>query len=81
MTATNPPRRYHAPVWLEPGVMELGATVCLPRSPLCSQCPAAGDCQTRGEHETLPRAPAPMSVTRAASILRCPSSPMGVNRI
>jgi A/G-specific adenine glycosylase len=37
-------------------MMELGATVCLPRNPRCTECPAWRDCQTRGEHKTLPRA-------------------------
>ncbi len=37
-------------------MMELGATVCLPRSPLCLQCPVFDWCRTRGEHTTLPRA-------------------------
>jgi len=37
-------------------VMELGATVCLPRKPQCLVCPIAGDCKTRGEHKTSPRA-------------------------
>src|SRR5947209_18867013 len=36
-------------------IMELGATVCLPRNPQCPACPAAADCKTRGEHKTLPR--------------------------
>jgi A/G-specific adenine glycosylase len=36
-------------------LMELGATVCLPRSPQCLVCPLAGDCTTRGEHKTAPR--------------------------
>jgi len=31
-------------------MMELGATVCLPRTPLCLQCPVTGLCATRGEH-------------------------------
>ena len=31
-------------------MMELGATVCLPRAPLCLQCPVSGLCATRGEH-------------------------------
>lgn len=30
-------------------MMELGATVCLPRLPLCAQCPVLEFCQTRGE--------------------------------
>jgi A/G-specific adenine glycosylase len=38
-------------------IMELGATVCLPRSPLCTQCPLLDHCATRGEHKTAPRAP------------------------
>jgi A/G-specific adenine glycosylase len=38
-------------------MMELGATVCLPRAPLCLQCPVNPLCRTRGEHPALPRAP------------------------
>jgi A/G-specific adenine glycosylase len=38
-------------------MMELGATVCLPRNPQCLVCPLAEACKTRGEHKTLPRAP------------------------
>ena len=33
-------------------MMELGATVCLPRAPLCLQCPVHALCHTRGEHAT-----------------------------
>ena len=36
-------------------MMELGATICLPRGPLCLQCPVYPLCQTRGEHVTVPR--------------------------
>lgn len=36
-------------------VMELGATVCLPRNPQCAACPLAFACQTKGEHKTTPR--------------------------
>jgi A/G-specific adenine glycosylase len=36
-------------------MMELGATICLPRSPLCLQCPVTDLCKTRGEHVTLER--------------------------
>ncbi len=36
-------------------MMELGATICLPRSPLCLQCPVQSLCLTRGEHRTIPR--------------------------
>jgi len=38
-------------------MMELGATLCLPRAPLCLQCPVYGLCRTRGEHPTPRRAP------------------------
>ena len=36
-------------------LMELGATVCLPRNPQCPVCPFSADCMTRGEHKTPPR--------------------------
>jgi A/G-specific adenine glycosylase len=36
-------------------MMELGATVCLPRAPLCLQCPVRPWCATRGEHAGAPR--------------------------
>jgi A/G-specific adenine glycosylase len=36
-------------------MMELGATICLPRAPLCLTCPVRVGCVTRGEH------PAPQS--------------------
>jgi len=38
-------------------MMELGATLCLPRAPLCDACPVFTMCRTRGEHLTRPRAP------------------------
>jgi A/G-specific adenine glycosylase len=37
-------------------MMELGATVCLPRNPQCLVCPVAAGCKTRGEHKTQARA-------------------------
>jgi A/G-specific adenine glycosylase len=37
------------------GMMELGATVCLPRAPLCLGCPWQPWCRTRGEHPMPPR--------------------------
>jgi A/G-specific adenine glycosylase len=36
-------------------MMELGATLCLPRAPLCLHCPVVDLCRTRGEHLTTPR--------------------------
>ena len=38
-------------------LMELGATVCLPRNPQCAECPLRIRCITRGEHKTRPRPP------------------------
>lgn len=38
-------------------LMELGATVCVPRNPQCLVCPLVKDCATRGEHKRQPRAP------------------------
>jgi A/G-specific adenine glycosylase len=37
-------------------MMELGATICLPRAPLCLHCPVFSMCKTRGEHTTPSRA-------------------------
>ena len=36
-------------------MMELGATLCLPRNPLCMVCPVSAVCKTQGEHQTAPR--------------------------
>ena len=48
--AENPPGEHNQ------AMMELGATICLPHSPLCLQCPVHVLCRTRGEHRTSPRA-------------------------
>jgi len=37
-------------------MMELGATVCLPRNPRCLTCPLRAECKTRGEHPVQARA-------------------------
>ncbi|HEY0785675.1 MAG TPA: hypothetical protein VGD62_07365, partial [Acidobacteriaceae bacterium] len=37
-------------------MMELGATICLPKGPLCLHCPVVAFCRTRGEHATPTRA-------------------------
>jgi A/G-specific adenine glycosylase len=42
----NPPGDHNQ------AMMELGATICLPRAPLCLQCPVVELCKTRGEHAT-----------------------------
>ena len=36
-------------------MMELGATICLPKAPLCLNCPVYDLCATRGEHATTAR--------------------------
>jgi A/G-specific adenine glycosylase len=36
-------------------MMELGATVCLPREPLCSECPIRKFCRTRGLGDSITR--------------------------
>jgi A/G-specific adenine glycosylase len=46
---SNPPGNHNQ------AMMELGATICLPRSPLCLQCPVVTLCATRGEHVTSER--------------------------
>ena len=56
-------------------LMELGATLCRPRSPRCDQCPVAGHCRARasGRPERYPRPkarPATIEVLRAAAVVR-----------
>ncbi len=36
-------------------MMELGATICLPKGPMCLQCPVYDLCRTKGEHVTAPK--------------------------
>ena len=47
-------------------MMELGATICLPRAPLCLHCPVFDLCRTRGEHLTTPRG---KQISRQAAFL------------
>jgi A/G-specific adenine glycosylase len=44
-----------APGTFNQAMMELGATVCLPRSPQCKTCPVEKYCGTKGEHVGAPR--------------------------
>jgi len=59
-SALVPKRRVNAEVNVagdhNQAMMELGATICLPRAPLCLNCPVYAMCRTRGEHITPPRA-------------------------
>ncbi len=71
----------------EPGafnqsVMELGATVCVPRSPLCHSCPLHRSCLAlkRGEVHLLPQLPKPKEktpITLAVVVLRRPARTSG----
>ncbi len=49
-------------------VMELGATICMPRNPQCVVCPLVTDCKTRGEHKTAPR---PSMLSREVAFALC----------
>jgi A/G-specific adenine glycosylase len=72
-------QRLVAGVHADPGewnqaLMELGATVCAPRDPLCDDCPVRESCQAlaAGIVSELPRAslgPPPLPVRRAAIVL------------
>jgi A/G-specific adenine glycosylase len=52
------------------GMMELGATVCLPRAPLCLGCPWQPWCRTRGEHPVATRRPQQLQHSARAVWLR-----------
>jgi len=69
--------------WLDPrrpgvfnqALMELGATVCLPRNPLCRECPLAACCRARqeGTAEQLPvklRKTAPVKIDGVLLVVR-----------
>ena len=51
-------------------IMELGATVCVPRNPQCLICPIATHCHTRGEHKTEKRKPMHSKQIAHALVLR-----------
>lgn len=56
-------------------LMELGATVCLPRNPQCLMCPVAAGCEARrqGTQRELPvklRKTAPVSIERTLLLVR-----------
>jgi A/G-specific adenine glycosylase len=60
------------------GMMELGATVCVPRNPQCLVCPLVAACKTRGEHKTAPRA---RMQSREAAYALCMRTRHGVDEI
>lgn len=47
-------------------MMELGATVCLPKGPVCERCPVRSWCKTQGEHRTAQPAARKRAVVRLA---------------
>lgn len=58
-------------------LMELGETVCMPKSPRCDECPVASYCRARrdGLTEEIPeprKKPAPVEMTVAAAVLSDP---------
>jgi A/G-specific adenine glycosylase len=61
-------------------MMELGATVCLPRGPRCVICPASALCQTRGEHATEARPRMLSKEVGRALVLREGERPGAVSR-
>src|ERR1019366_7928196 len=68
--------REIAQQWLDPGepgqfneaLMELGATVCLPRNPLCLVCPLAACCRARQEGTV---AQLPVKLRKTAPVRLC----------
>lgn len=63
-------------------MMELGATVCLPRNPQCMLCPLVAMCDTKGEHATAPR-PRMLSeeVGRCLSVRLRPNSKVATREV
>jgi A/G-specific adenine glycosylase len=62
------PRRSNPTGDHNQAMMELGATLCLPRNPLCLHCPVVSFCRTRGEHITVAR---PRQQSRTSAYLLC----------
>jgi A/G-specific adenine glycosylase len=59
-------------------MMELGATVCLPRNPLCLNCPLVEICRTRGEHRKTSRPP---MTTRETAVALCVRRRKGIKEV
>ncbi|MEO6596064.1 MAG: A/G-specific adenine glycosylase, partial [Planctomycetota bacterium] len=63
-------------------LMELGAMVCTPTSPVCTECPIAADCVARTQrlvHELpiRPKKPPPVQVTARVALAIGPSGALG----
>ena len=77
--------RGRSPGDLNQALMELGATVCTPRSPLCEVCPVAAHCQAResGDPEAIPvkrPRPKPKRLEAAAAFLERRGKVLAVRR-
>jgi A/G-specific adenine glycosylase len=83
LTGTDAEIQEHADLLLDPSdpgrwnqaVMELGATICTPRDPLCGHCPLSRACQARreGRQSELParrKKPEPVQLTRTLLVIR-----------
>jgi A/G-specific adenine glycosylase len=57
----------HDPGTFNQALMELGATVCLPRNPLCLLCPLASSCQAR-QHGTASQLPVKLRRTEPVAL-------------
>ncbi len=78
-------RASRHPAAFNEGLMELGATVCTPRSPRCDSCPLARDCvaRRRGTQHTIPRPKARVrsrEIVHATLIAFDPSGRLAVER-
>jgi len=58
-----------SPADFNQAMMELGATVCLPKNPACDQCPVERWCATRGEHAAV-KPPARLKRTLSFGLAR-----------
>jgi A/G-specific adenine glycosylase len=77
--------RGKSPGDLNQALMELGATVCTPRSPLCEVCPIAARCRAResGDPEAIPvkrPRPKPKRLEAAAAFLERRGKALAVRR-
>lgn len=64
-------------------MMDIGATICLPRRPLCAQCPANGICdgQTDPEAYPAPKAKKPKPARRYRLLMAYRTAPDGTRRL
>jgi A/G-specific adenine glycosylase len=77
--------RGRSPGDLNQALMELGATICTPRSPLCEACPIAAHCRAResGDPEAIPvkrPRPKPKRLEAAAAFLERRGKALAVRR-